>query len=348
MNTTTKVIGLDLGDIYSQACVLDGTTAKVVERAKLRTTPAHVEKFFERRSPCRVVIEAGTHSSWMHRELTRLGHEVIIANPRKVRMRGSDHKDDRVDAEYLARMGRADPELLYPLEPRSERVLRALEVVRGREKLVNARTALINHVRGVVKCHGGRLPSSSTPRFHKLLEHVDAVLRPTLEHLMNCIEQLTDEIHALDRKVTRMCKDEFPETRWLRQVAGVGDLTALVYVLVIEDPKRFPNSRAAAAFVGLVPRRCQSGQSDPSLSIRKSGDRLLRKLLVQAAHYILGPFGPESELRRHGFELLARSGKTAKKRAVIAIARKLAVLLHALWKNQATYKPITEEHNAAA
>jgi transposase len=336
---TTTVIGLDLGDKYTHACMLDGKTAKVLERSQIRTTPAHVVDYFSGKKMSRVILEAGTHTSWMQRVVSELGHEVIIANPRKVRMRGADNKDDRVDAEYLARLGRADPVLLYPLSPRSERVQIALAVVRGREQLVTTRTSLVNHVRGVVKTLGDRMPTSSTRSFHKLTPAIDQALHPALEPVMKCLEQVSLQIREHDREIARLCKEEFPETARLTQVTGVGDLTALTYVLIIEDPHRFPNSRTAGAFIGLVPRRCQSGDNDPDLPIRKSGDRVLRRVLVQAAHYILGPFGPESDLRTFGQRLIARGGKNAKKRAAVAVARKLATLLHALWKSGATYKP---------
>lgn len=347
MNATT-VIGLDLGDKYTHACILDGRSAKVLGREQLRTTPAHVVSFFEGREPCCVVLEAGTHSSWMQREISQLGHEVIIANPRKVRMRGADNKDDRVDAEHLARLGRADPTLLYPLLPRSQRVQHALAVVRARDQLVGMRTKLINHVRGVVKTHGARMPSSATSSFHKLLEVIDAPLRPALEPMMSTLEQLEKEIRKHDREINRLCKEDFPETARLTQVPGVGNLTALIFVLVLEDADRFTNSRSVGAFVGLVPRRCQSGDTDPSLPIRRSGDRLLRKVLVQAANYILGPFGPDSDLRRFGQRLIERGGKTAKKRATVAVARKLTTLLHALWKSDETYDPLKKRAEEAA
>lgn len=343
----TTVIGLDLGDKYTQACTLDGRTAEVLEQTRIRTTPAHVLSFFSGKDPCRVVLEAGTHANWMQRELSELGHEVIMANPRKVRMRGADNKDDRVDAEFLARLGRADPKLLYPLVPRSERVQIALAVIRARDQLVSMRTGLVNHVRGVVKTHGARMPTCSTRAFHLLTEVVDKSLRPALEPMMVCLKQLSAEIRKHDREITRLCKEEFPETARLTQVAGVGELTALTFVLIIEEPDRFPNSRAVGAFVGLVPRRCQSGDSDPSLPIRKSGDRILRKILVQAANYILGPFGPDTDLRRFGQRLTQRGGKNAKKRATIAVARKLATLLHALWKSGAVYEPTKEVAEAA-
>jgi len=344
---SSKVIGLDIGDRHTHVCVLDTETAEVVERTRLRTVPAHVARFFGGRATCLVVLEAGTHSWWMHETLTSLGHEVLVANPRKVRMRGATKKNDSVDAEFLARMGRADRTLLYPLKPRCDRVQEALAVVRSREQLVRTRTSLVNHVRGVVKSHGSRLPTCSTRTFHQLHDLVDVRLQPALGPLMRNLEHITLEIRTLDREISRLCKEAFPETATLTQVPGVGELTALTYVLIIEDPKRFENSRAVGAFVGLVPRQRQSGDDDPQLRIHKAGDPILRRILVQCANYILGPFGPATELRVFGQRLMQRGGKNAKKRARVAVARKLATLMHALWKNNAVYDPNHGVANAA-
>jgi transposase len=157
------------------------------------------------------------------------------------------------------------------------------------------------------------------------------------------ITALTEEIRALDRTLERRTKDAYPETLRLRQIKGVGPLTSLCYVLVLEDPKRFKNPREAGSYVGLVPRLDETGESQPQLPITKAGNQLLRTYLVQSAQYILGPFGSDSDLRRWGLSLMTRGGKNAKKRAVIAVARKLAVLLHRLWETGAPYIPLRTE-----
>ena len=132
----------------------------------------------------------------------------------------------------------------------------------------------------------------------------------------------------------------------LKQLKGVGDLIATAYVLTIEDPHRFRKSRDAGCFVGLQPGRRNSGESEPQMRISKEGDEYLRTLLVQGAHYILGPFGEDSDLRRWGKKLAARGGKNAKKRAVVAVARKLAVLLHRLWVSGEVYEPLRNSQKA--
>jgi transposase len=188
---------------------------------------------------------------------------------------------------------------------------------------------------------GWRLPRCSAPSFvSKVAGHVPPELQSALAPVLESIRELTDRIRSYDREIERLCTELYPETERLKQVAGVGSLTALAYVLVLEDPHRFARSRAVGAYLGLRPRRAESGQASPQLRITKGGDTLLRKLMVQSAHYVMGPFGPDTDLRRWGQRLAARGGKNAKKRAAIAVARKLAVLLHRLWISGATYEPL--------
>src|SRR5213080_4386765 len=215
-------MGLDVGDRFSQLGVVD-QDGVVIQEDRIPTTRVVL---CERLAgpPARVVLEAGTHAGWMSRELTALGHEVLVANSRKLRwLYHNEHKTDRVDATYLARVGRWDPTLLAPIRVRSAGADGALRLVRARASLVRARTRLINHVRGA--------------------------------------------------------------------------LTALAFVLTVDDPRRFGDGRAVGAYFGLCPRRADSGAHRPQLGITKCGDGLVRQLLVQAAHYILGPFGPDCRLR---------------------------------------------------
>ena len=161
---------------------------------------------------------------------------------------------------------------------------------------------------------------------------------------MEQITSLTERIRQYDRQLEAVSKERYPETELLRQVEGVGPLTGLTFVLTLGDPSRFEESRSVGAYLGLVPARDQSGDSDPQKRISKEGDEMLRRLLVSCAHYILGPFGSDSDLRRHGEKIACRGGKNAKKRAVVAVARKLAVLLHRLWVTAETYEPLYDAH----
>jgi transposase len=341
-------IGLDLSDKTSEACVLDAA-GEVVETFRVRTTPAALERALARFERARVVLEVGTHSPWVSRLVTRLGHEGIVANPRRVRLIAeNDSKSDDFDAELLARLGRIDPNLLAPIVHRGEQAQRDLVLLRSRDGLVRARSQLINQVRGFAKSLGTRLPASSAEAFPKRVRAVAASdLFPGLETMLAMTEQLTTEIRRMDREVERLVQERYPETRGLRQVQGVGPITALAFVLTLEDPNRFARSRSVGSYLGLRPRQRDSGAQRPQLRITKAGDALLRRLLVTAAHYILGPFGPDTALRRHGLKIAERGGKAAKKRAIVAVARKLAVLLHRLWVSGEVYQPLGTDASLA-
>lgn len=342
-------IGLDLGDRWSEGRVLDAS-GEVVEAFRVRTTEPAMDARLSSYEPCRVVMEVGTHSPWVSRCVAKHGHEGIIANPRRVRLIAeNDSKSDGVDAELLARLGRVDPSLLKPIVHRGEQAQRDRMLLQTRDGFVRARTQLVNQVRGFAKALGTRLPSSSTEAFAKRVRATTSLeLFPGLETLLATIEQLTTTIRQMDCEVERLCHTRYPETELLRQVPGVGPITALYYVLTLEDPSRFAKSRSVGSYVGLRPRQRDSGEQTPQLRITKAGDALLRRLLVSAAHYILGPFGPDTDLRRAGLRMAERGGSAAKKRAIVAVARRLSVLLHRLWVTGAEYEPLRSDRARAA
>jgi transposase len=336
--------GLDLGDKYSYLCLIDSQSGEVIEESKLSTSPeAFRRRFSSERPPMRIAIEAGTHSPWASRVLEECGHEVLVANSRKLRLIYSNkRKTDEIDAENLARLARLDPKLLYPLKHRGENAQAHLALIRSRQALVGCRTQLVNHVRGAVKSFGARLPKCPARSFHKrAAEHIPEALWPALEPILEQIGSLSQRIRDYERQLETISKEHYPhETDLLRQVEGVGTLTALTFVLSLEDPYRFEKSRSVGAYLGLVPATDRSGDSDPQKRISKEGDEMLRRLLVGSAHYILGPFGKDSDLRRHGEKIASRGGKNSKKRAVVAVARKLCVLLHSLWVSGEVYDPL--------
>lgn len=333
-------VGLDVGDRHTLVCVLD-ERGEIVEEGRVPTTQAAIERRFRGMAPSRVILETGTHSPWISRLLAGCGHEVIVGNARRLRLiADSDTKTDRLDAEFLARLGRVDPVLLAPIRHRAAETQTALALLRTRDALVQTRTQLVNHVRGAVKSAGGRLPKCSTHSFARQVEGaIPEPLGTALTPVLALIERVSADIGAYDRQVEQLAATQYPETTRLRQVAGVGPLTALCFVLTLEDPARFPRSRAVGSYLGLRPRQRDSGAAAPALRITKAGDPMLRRLLVTSAHYILGPFAPDSDLRQWGLGLAARGGKAGKKRAVVAVARKLAVLLHRLWSSGSTYVP---------
>jgi transposase len=342
--------GLDLGDKHSYLCLIDTGSGEVMEEGRLRTAPEALRRrFSSEQQSLRIAIEAGTHSPWVSRLLEECGHEVLVANPRKTRLIYSNkRKTDEIDAENLARLARLDPKLLYPLKHRGEERQAHMAIIRSREALVGCRTQLVNHVRGAVKSFGARLPKCPARSFHKkVVEHIPEALLPAVEPILEQIGSLTERIREYDRQLETICQEHYPETELLRQVEGVGALTALTFVLTLEDPYRFEKSRTVGAYLGLVPASDQSGDRDPQKRISKEGDEMLRKLLVGSAHYILGPFGQDSDLRRHGEKIARRGGKNAKKRAAVAVARKLSVLLHRLWVTAEIYEPLYNAHRRA-
>jgi len=333
-------IGLDLGDKTSRYCVLNGD-GEVIEEGRVGTSrKAMLEKFGGGGS--RIALEVGTHSPWLSRLLAGLGHEVIVANARQLQLiSASSRKDDRVDAETLARLARVDPQLLRPIRHRSEAAQKHLTVIRIRAALLEARTALVNSARGLAKAMGERLPKCDPDTVDAgtaegLPAEVSRMLRPLLEE----VESLTKKVQQQDEEIEQIARSEYPETELLRQVKGVGPLIALTFVLTVEDRDRFSKSREVGCYVGLRPKRSESGEREPELGISKEGDIYLRKLLVQGAHCILSRRGPDTDLKRWGLKLAGRGGKNAKKRAVVAVARKLAILLHRLWVTGEVYEPL--------
>ena len=280
--------GIDIGDRYSHLCLLDTDSGEVIEAGRIPTNTKAFERRFSDAEPMHIAIETGTHSPWVSRLLEECGHEVLVANARKVRLiYGEGRKNDKLDAEKLARLARVDSKLLALVKYRGERS--------------------------------------------------QAHLAPALGPVLKTIATLTERIRGYDRNLEGAAEQVYPETKLLRQAHGVGVLTALTFVLTLEDPSRFAKSREVGAYLGLVPASDQSGGSDPEKHISKHGNKMMRKPLVSSAHYILGPFGEDCDLRRYGEKLASRGGKNAKKRAV---AGKLSVLLHRLWVSGEVYEPL--------
>jgi transposase len=333
-------IGLDLGDRRHRFCVLDGAGG-MIEEGSVLNERATLGELSSRYRGALVVLEAGCHSPWISRHLEEQGCRVLVANPRKLRaIYQHERKSDRRDAQMLARIGRLDPALLYPVRHGSAEAQADLLRIKLRDSLVRARVALINSVRFTLKSLGYTTPNPSSERFHKVvMEGLPEALRQMIAPSVEALAELTARIKTLELEINALVKMKYPQAARLQQIPGVGPITALYFVLKIEDPNRFAQVRNVGAYAGLCPRRDQSGESDPQLRISKRGDAYLRRLLVSAAQYILGPFGPASALRQYGLMLAAEGTARAKKRATVAVARKLAVLLLSLWKHQRPYQP---------
>ena len=344
------ILGVDLGDKKHHICAT-GKDGAILEESVITNHPRHLERLAKKYPGSLVAIEVGAHSPWISRLLEDHGCRCVVANARKLRaIYTNERKCDQLDARMLAKLARADEELLSPirhgsLEDQQDRLALTL-----RDSLVRQRVDIISSIRFSIKSLGGRVTACSTPSFpakcraqlndDDLLAHVEPALK--------VLDELNLRIRELKKQIIQTAQDRHPATQWLEHIPGVGPVTSLSYVLTIGDPNRFEDPRDVAAYLGLVPRRDQSGGSDKQLSISKTGNREMRKLLVQCAQYILGHFGPDCDLRRHGLQLASRGGKSAKRKAVIAIARKLAVLMLVLWKNQADYEPLRQAKPKAA
>lgn len=339
--TDRVTIGMDLGDKTSRYCALNGAGEVLVEGA-CATTKKGMAQVFGAMAHCRIAIEVGTHSPWVSRELKRYGHEVIVANARQVKLISqSSRKNDKVDARMLARLARVDTELLRPIRHRGEAAQQDLMTIRIRAALVEARTQLVNGGRGLAKAAGERLGSCDADQMGvEKLKDLPAGLGEILRPLLEQVESLTEKIKECDRTIEQIARQRYPETELLRQVHGVGTLIALTFILTIEDQKRFEKSRDVGCYVGLRPKQSESGERQPELRITKEGDVYLRKLLVQGAHCLMAQRAPDSDLKRWGTKLAGRGGKNARKRAVVAVGRKLAILLHHLWASGEVYEPL--------
>lgn len=333
-------IGVDIGDRVSDVCVRD-PRGDVIQQTRIPTTREAMRRFFQQVEAGRVAMEVGTHSAWIEREIASLGrHEVYVANARKLRaIWENDKKSDTTDASLLAEFVQIKPSLLRPIKHRGEEARNDLKLVLARDAVVRARSSLINHVRGAVKATGVRLQKCDADSFHRVALILPEELAPALEPIVTQIGEVTKVIKGFDKAIKARASAE-PAVGVVSQVSGVGDLVGLAYVATIEDPSRFPKTRKVGSYLGLRPRLDDSGDTKKQLRITKAGSTLMRRLLVNSAQFILGPRGPDCDLKRLGLKLAERGGKNAKKRAVIAVARKLSVLMLTLWKTGGTYDPL--------
>jgi transposase len=355
-------IGLDLGDRTSHYCVLNAA-GEVVIRETVATKKADLMRVFALAGQVRIVLEAGTHSPWVSRCLMKLGHEVIVANPRKVALiTGGRRKNDRIDAEKLARLGRVDPKLLSPIVHRGEEAQQDLAQIRARHELVKLRTAAINCARGLVKSFGCRLGQCDADQMGPAqAAELPAGVKSAVEPLLETAAHLTAQIKAAEQRIDEIAV-RYPEIKLLTVINSVGTLTALTFLLTLDNVSRFGKSREVGPYLGLVPGQSQSGDSDPQQRITKEGDRMVRWILVQCAHTLLRHGAPDSDLRRWGLGKLeqeqqkpGKAGKkstTGKKKVLVAVARRLAVLMHHLLANGEVYDPLyaakQQEARAAA
>lgn len=339
------IIGVDLGDTKHAICVT-GKLGEIVKEYSIANTHKQISKLAETYPKALIALEVGTHSPWISRLLKSHGLTVIVANARKLRaIYKNTRKCDLLDARMLAKLVRVDPELLYPIQHSSEDTQLDFLPIKMRDTLVSQRVNIVNAIRGALKALGLRIPNSTTRGFDKqaqdYLEKNHPTILPSISPLLDVLAQIKPQIAAYDKTIDKLISEKYPAAQRVKQVGGVGPITALSFVLTIERPERFEDVRDVGAYIGLVPKRDQSGETDKQLPISKAGNRYLRKLLVQCAQYNLGHFGQDSDLRRYGENIYkSRGGRIAKRKAVIAVARKLSVLMLTLWQRECDYEPL--------
>lgn len=340
---TTETIGCDLGDKETSICALSAA-GKITLRTEVKTDRDSLMRWFRNRPKAHVVMEVGTHSPWISGLVQAAGHRVTVINPHEFKLiSDSRRKCDQEDAELLARAARADLGLIRPVAHRSEKTRAELTLLRTRDLLVRERSKLVSHVRGTLKSFGVKVGSCAPEAFHqRAAPFVPDLLKVALEPVLDQLAHLGATLKKLDEGIEVTAKKHEKEMKLLTSVPRVGTLTALAFCLVVEDPRRFEKSRDLGAYVGLTPARRQSGDRDVQLGISKAGDGLLRRLLVQCAHQMMFKSAPDSALKRWGVAKAKSGGKNGKKRMAVALARKLAVVLHRLWVTGEEYKAFPE------
>ena len=337
------VIGMDMGDKNHKAIGLS-EDGEIIDRTEVPCTPEDVRAYLERFPGALLAIETGTHCRWVSRLGIGMGHEVLVGNARKLRMIwNSNRKNDWNDAEMLARVARTDRKLYSPVRLRDDDDQELLRMVKARDLLVKCRTGIVNKIRGFCKADGHHLPKCSADSFMRLEHEVPMSVRTVSKPLFAMLKELAKKIGLYDVMIDKgIRKIHGEDAKLLEPIAGVGPVTTAAFLATVGDPATFGSARDAGPFFGLVPRQDQSGQTDKQMRITKEGNAVVRRLLVTAANYVMGPFGKDCDLRRHGMRIAERGGKNAKKRAKVAVARKLAVLMLAILRTRSEYRPLTD------
>jgi transposase len=341
------VVGIDIGDKYLQVCEIDADD--VVTGGRFVSTESKLREQFEGRERRRIIVEMGSSTRWIAELLRSLGHEVLIVDPRRIKLiSGSLYKDDKVDALTLALLGTEAPRLLKTVPLRDLEHQKALTLVRARACAVTGRTRVINSLRGMLKPYGYRIPKSATSTLVSWLnETLDAEILPLIQPLLGLLETSDIQIGRYDKEAKQLLPKLAPEAVRLCEIPGVGPITALYFAALIGNPERFRKARDVGSYLGLCRRRDDSGEHRSELRITKAGDRYMRALLVNCAAQIMGPFGKESDLRTWGLKKMGGGTRVEKRKAKVALARKLSVIMLTLWKSGASYDRFHQTKNVA-
>ena len=335
----TIFAGLDVGDKATHVCVVDGE-GLIVWRGVCATDPEVLASTLKRHAAGlgRVVLETGSLSAFLYHGLVEreIPAVCICARHAKGVLSTRTNKSDVHDAEGLAQLARTGWFKAVHIKDSATHLDRAQ--LKIREQLIKAHHAMAGQLRGLLKLFGLRLGKVTTPG--KRAERLEALLaqkpelRPVLAPLVASLAALEEQIAASSRSLKARAAAD-PVAARLMSVPGVGPITALTFKSSIEDPNRFARGRDAGAYAGLVPRRYQSGERDTRGRISKAGDPMLRSALYEAANNLLARVKRSSPLQAWGKALAQTKGA---KRARVAVARKLAILLHRLWQSGASFQ----------
>ena len=331
--------GLDVSDKMTHVCVVDGSGA-VQWTGVCATDPEVIARTLTTRAPglVRAVLETGALSAFLYHGLIERGVAAICVCARHAKrvLSARVNKSDPHDAEGLAQMARTGWFKQVRIKDEATHMDRAR--LKIREQLIGARQAIANQLRGLLKLFGLRLGQVTTPARRaerlRLLFAQKPELQPILTPLIESLEALEVQIARTTKQLAAQAAAD-PVTARLMTAPGVGPITALIFKASIEDPERFARGEDAGAFAGLAPRRNQSGERDYKGRISKAGDPMLRRALYEAANVLLGRVKRSCALRDWGLKLAETKGT---KRARVAVARKLAVLLHRLWRSETDFR----------
>jgi transposase len=335
-------IGFDLGKVASQVCIItqDG---ELIER-RLKTDREHLAKLLGRRPPARILIESSTESEWVARYLEELGHEVIVADPNFASMyatRSRKVKTDKRDARTLAEACKLGAYRPAHRTSDQQRHVRAQLAVR--EAMVRTRSRYISIISTLLRRDGLRIHNSGyTPTFLKRLARLELpeALREEIAPLMLLLQSLNEQIKQADQQLAALAEGDEVLAR-LRTVPGVGVITATSFVSTLDDAARFEGAKQARAYLGLVPSERSSGERQHRGHISKAGPARARYMLVEAAWTILRRrSAANAALHDWAAKIMARRGSRV---AVVALARKLAGILYAMWRDATTFTAGTLE-----
>lgn len=336
-NNTT--IGMDLGNKVHKIIGLN-EHGKEVLRCEVENTKAAVEAFFKEHADATIAMETGTCCRWVSK-LARLHcHDAIVGNARKLRaIWQSKQKNDWNDAHMIAALARASRELFHPVMLRDDEHHDLYQLIQLRDISVRQRTQTINAIRGMCKAAGDFVRKCDAQGLFRHLEYIPETQAWKFRPLIERLGAIAENIQQYDWLIQDYADAHFKtQVALLRTIPGVGLITSCMFVALIQDPKNFGNPRDAGCYFGLTAGQDQSGDKDAPMHVTKAGNTQMRKLLVTAANYILRDSSPDSAIKRYGQRICARGGKIARRKAKIAIARKLSVVMMSMLQSGESYR----------